>query len=82
MNNLTFQYKFENQEHFIETDFTNNGVEVVSYVIDTPDFTGSFLDYSNGIKILVKSDVTVGIVTYFTNTKLIETSPGRFSFDI
>lgn len=79
---LTYEYTFNSQEHFIETSFTNDGVTAENTVIDSPSFKGSFITYSNGIKILVSTDMSKGLVTYYTNYPLKEISPNKFIFDI
>ncbi len=43
---------------------------------------GNFIEYSNGVKILVISGVTEGKVYYYTNYPLKEIAPDRFAFDI
>ncbi|OTN87547.1 hypothetical protein A5810_002865 [Enterococcus faecium] len=40
------------------------------------------MEYSNGIKLLVLTNIKQGKVSYYSNYPLKETSPGHFSFVI
>lgn len=79
---LTHEYLFKDTAHFIETPFVKNDSDAISTLINTPSLKGNFIEYSNGVKILVISGVTEGKVYYYTNYPLKEIAPDRFAFDI
>lgn len=79
---LKHEYHFKDSEHFIETPFVKSDDDAKHNIIDTPSFKGSFIEYSNGVCILVFPGVTEGKVTYYTNYPLKEISPNRFEFDL
>lgn len=78
---LTYEYVFNNTEHQISTPFVKSENDAIATTINTKNLQGSFIEYSNGIKVLSIVDIKAGIVSYYTNVPLKEVSNGVFTFD-
>lgn len=79
---LKYEYFFKDTQHFIETPFVKNNSDAIATTINTPSLKGSFIEYSNGVKLLMISGVKEGKVAYYINYPLKEISPNRFAFDL
>lgn len=79
---LKHEYHFDNQDHFIETPFVKNESDAKKTVIDEGNFQKVYIEYSNGVKVLVLTEISNGKVSYYTNYPLKEISNNRFSFVI
>ncbi|ONN39624.1 hypothetical protein [Enterococcus mundtii] len=79
---LVHEYHFNKQDHFIETSFVKSDDDAKRTIIDDERGQGAYIEYSNGIKLLVLTNMKKGEVSYYSNYPLRETSPGRFSFVI
>ncbi|MFG5562686.1 hypothetical protein [Enterococcus sp. DIV1444a] len=79
---LKHEYHFKDNGHFIETPFVQSDEDAKHNIINTSSFKGSFIEYSNGVCVLVVSGVAEGKVTYYTNYPLKEISPNRFEFNL
>lgn len=82
MNQIKFEYHFNDNEHFIETPFVKSDSDVSRTAINTPELQGMFLKYLNGIEALVITNIAEGKVAYYTNCPLKEIAHNRFIFDI
>ncbi|MGM0168285.1 hypothetical protein IGI39_004040 [Enterococcus sp. AZ135] len=82
MNQIKYEYHFNDNDHFIETPFVKSDSDVIRTSIDTPELQGAFFKYPKGIEVLVISNITEGKVAYYTNCPLKEIAHNRFIFDV